>query len=333
MSDGFLSSLKEPPRPAFAAALRSRLDVVEAEQDAPRVPGAWLRLRPVLAGLCLVAAAGGAFSFPAVRASAREFLEVFRVRRFAAVPVDVDRLARLRDREIDLRALLGGQVETLEDPGQPEAVADAGVAADLAGIRVALPSRLPQGCTFSGVRVGRRGAFRAVFDAGRLELLAEALDVPEPDIPHDLDGATFTVTTPPVVSILYARNTDHFQLLQARAPEVELPPGVELARLGAMGLRLAGLSPEEAQAFSRKIDWRTTLLVPVPAAGGGFRDVEVGDSQGLLVSSREPRASADGSQKPGPWRSVLLWSKDGKVFALAGPGRGFELLDMADSID
>lgn len=46
----------------------------------------WARLRPALAGGLALAAIAIAFTLPAVRAAAREFLDLFRVQRFAAVP-------------------------------------------------------------------------------------------------------------------------------------------------------------------------------------------------------------------------------------------------------
>ncbi len=81
---------------------------------------------------------------------------------------------------------------------------------------------------------------------------------------------------------------DSFVLFQAATPQVELPEGFDLATLGRLGLRVTGMSAEEALSFSRAIDWRATLLVPVPVQGGTFREVEVSGRKGLLVTMQPP---------------------------------------------
>jgi hypothetical protein len=146
-------------------------------------------------------------------------------------------------------------------------------------------------------------------------------------VPAEWDGARVEVKTTPVVALTYRRGSDDFVLLEARSPAVELPPGVDLARLGQIGLEMAGLSAEEARIFARTIDWRSTLLVPVPAEGASFREVEVRGGRGLLVTSHQ-RPKGGG----GRWRSVLMWSAGGLVFALEGPGNGIEILEMAQSL-
>jgi hypothetical protein len=125
---------------------------------------------------------------------------------------------------------------------------------------------------------------------------------------------------------------DTFVLLQSAIPEVELPEGFDLAVLGRLGLRLAGMSAEEALSFSRTIAWRTTLLVPVPVQGGTFREVEVSGHRGLLVTIRPPKA-AGGGPSPRP-HALVTWSTADRMFAIQGPGthEGVELLEMAQSI-
>lgn len=334
MTDEIFASLRETPRPEFAEALKRRLDEIEEEQEGQAgAPSLARRLRPALAGLTLAALVALAFTLPAVRAAASSLLELFRVKRFAAVPVGESQLAQLRDRKLDLKTLISDQVEILEEPTPPERVADVAAAEDLAGLPVSRPSRLPRECALSEVRVSGRGAFRATLDTAKVEQLAEALGVSDLEIPSEWNGATAEVATAPVVTLRYLRGKDEFVLFQSRGPEIRLPEGVDLARLGTIGLRLAGMSADEAQLFAAKIDWRATALVPVPAAGGDFRDVEVRGGPGLLVSARRPsRSASDSRRSHGRWHSVLLWSRGEKVYALQGPGRGIELLEMADSI-
>jgi hypothetical protein len=331
MSDDFLFRFREEPRAEFADGLERRLrEVDEAEA---RRGSLHRRLVPVLAGLGILAAVTVAFTLPSVRAAAREFLDLFRVRRFAAVPVDPDRIARLQQGGVDLKALVSEQVEVTEPAGQPETADSPEAAGELAGMAVQRPSVLPRGAVLAEVRVQHPGSFRVRLDTAKLESLVQTMDVEDVEIPSAWDGAVIDVQTSPVVVLRYHRDEEDFVLAQSLSPEVALPQGVELADLGRLGLRMAGMSLEEAQLFSRAIDWRSTLLVPVPAQGANFREVDVGGQKGLLVSSfLKPRPAGDGRRERGRWRSVLLWSSGGKVFAIEGQGQGLEILEMAQSI-
>jgi hypothetical protein len=333
MSDDFLSRLREEPRPEFAEGLERRL----TEIDVAETEGRWRRpwtLRPAFAGAVLAAAIAASFTLPSVRAAAREFLDLFRVQRFAAVPVDVERLARLEERGIDLKTLVGAQVEVLEPAQEPEAVESLEVASALAGIDVREPSTPPRNATFQGFAVARPGAFRLRLDVAKLREATEILGVRGARIPAAWNGETFEVHAPPAVTMRYRREDGDFVLMQSRGPEVALPEGVELEELGALGLQMAGMSAEEARLFAGRIDWRSTLLVPIPAEGSNFREVEVQGRKGVLVSGRHRvKAGPDGKTRRGRWSSVLLWADEELVYAAAGPGHGMEVLQMVESIE
>jgi hypothetical protein len=327
LNDDFLSELREEPRPEFADGLGRRLRAIDAE-CAAAPPTVRRRAMPFLAPAAAAALVAAVVGLPSVRATARGFLDLFRVKRFAAVPVDPERVARLQEGRLDLRALVGDQVETLEPAVDPEVVAGPDAAGLLAGFTPRLPATLPREAALVETRLGRPGAFRVTLDAAKLEELARLMGATDASVRPEWDGARVEVRTTPVVAVTYRRGTDDFVLVQGRSPAVELPPGVDLAELGQLGLEMAGLSSEEARVFARKIDWRSTLLVPVPAEGASFREVEVPGGRGLLVTSHVRPKDGNG----GRWRSVLLWSAGGIVFALEGPGNGIEILQMAQSV-
>jgi hypothetical protein len=344
VSDDFLTRLREEPRPEFRERLEERLrDVDERERERRAMPSPWRRFAPALAGAGLVAALALAFTLEPVRAAAREFLDLFRVKRFAAVPVDPQRLERLARGGVDFKSLVADQVQVVVAPQEPVEVASPEAGAVEAGLVAHLPTALPRRTELVGTTLGRPGSFRVQLDTAKLEALALAAGADEIEIPGWWNGATIDVEMPPVLAVRYARTfdgtdgrpprEDSFLLFQSAAPQVELPEGFDLAILGRLGLRLAGMSPEDALAFSRSIDWRATLLVPVPVQGGTFREVEVSGRKGLLVTVQPPpRPARDG--RVARAHSVLLWSGDGQVFALQGPATrdGVELLEMAQSI-
>jgi hypothetical protein len=331
VSDEFLSRLREEPSTAFAADLEARLREIDVADEARRARRR--RRRPVFVGVFAAGLAAAALTLPPVRAAALEFLDFFRVQRFAGVPVDTERLARLEQSGIDLKTLVGDQLEVIEPSEKPQPVESVAVASALAAVDVRTPSVRPEGSHLSRIEVARPGAFRVRLDAARLRSIAETLGIEASAVQPAWDGATVEVHAPPVVALHYRRNADEFVLLESRSPEVALPEGVDLAELGALGLRMAGMSAREARLFARRIDWRSTLLVPVPAEGGTFREVDVGGARGLLVSGRPRELSgADGSRRRGPWRTVILWADEDRVYAATGPGQGLEVLGMAESV-
>jgi hypothetical protein len=112
-------------------------------------------------------------------------------------------------------------------------------------------------------------------------------------------------------------------LMQARAPSVTFPAGVDLAKLGEIALRILGLDRADAYRFAQSVDWRTTLILPVPVDAARLRQVDVQGNQGLLIERRE------GSKRPGG--TLLLWSSGEQVFALGGD-IGPAILDIAGSM-
>ncbi|HKC11420.1 MAG TPA: hypothetical protein VKI41_05120 [Vicinamibacteria bacterium] len=327
MNDDFLSDFREDPRPEFTQKLWDRLQKIDAEGEVRR---AWWRGGPLLTGAILLALIASMATLPAARAAARGFLDLFRVKRFAAVPVDPERIARLREGKLDLKTLVGQQVEVLTPATGPEVVETPELAAQLSGLALKRPSTLPRDAALAEVRLAHPGAFRITLDVAKLEDLARTLGVTDLAIPPQWDRAAVEVQAPPVVAMAYRRGGDEFVFLQARSPVVKLPEGVDLVRLGEIGLEMAGMSAEEARIFARTIDWRSTVLVPVPAEGASFREVEVPGGRGLLVTSyRRPK---DGAPRGGRWQSVVLWSEGGHVFGIEGPGNGVEILEMAQSV-
>jgi hypothetical protein len=332
VSDDFLTRHREEPRPEFADELQQRLRRIDREDAERPRRRPWL-LRPAVALACAAALVVAAFTLPPVRAAAREFLDLFRVQRFAAVPVDPDRLERLQASGIDLKTFVGDQVEVLDEGQEPEVVESLEIAASLAGFDARAPQAPPQKTTLGEVAVVHPGAFRVRIDTAKLAEVAAVLGVEDARVPGAWDGRTIEVHAPPVVALRYQRDGGEFALLQSPGPEVTLPEGVDLAELGALGLQMAGMSAEEAVLFAGRIDWRSTLLVPIPAQGGSFREVEVNGRKGLLVSGRRPKTEdPDGTSRPSRWHSVLLWADEDRVYAASGPGHGFELLEMAQSV-
>ncbi|HVP40263.1 MAG TPA: hypothetical protein VMS93_13885 [Candidatus Saccharimonadales bacterium] len=330
MSEDFMSKLRRDPPPELEAGLRERL---RRQGPAGEGAGALLRrarfYRPALAVAAAAAIVVAFVLSPALRASAQAFLDLFRVRNFAAITVDSGRLEQLNHTQLDVKSLLGDQVQELEKPGPPQVVPDAGAASAVAGFAVRTPVTLPTGLMPDTLLVRGRAVARVTVDARKLRQALEALGVSDVRLPDRLDGAQATVRVPPAVVIRYRQGKQVAVLMQAPSPVVELPPGLDLRQLGEIGLRVLGLSPEEAHRFAGTIDWRSTVLIPVPSNASSFREVDVHGQRGLLVTTT---GAPTGTETGGRRGAVVMWSEGDRVYALAGNIASEDLLLMAGSL-
>jgi hypothetical protein len=320
--DRFMNSLRGEPRREFARRLWERLAPATPDED--RV-AASRRFAPAFAIAAVAIAIASLFVFPSMRASAQAFLDLFRVRNFVAVSVDPARFERLNRSDLDLKKLIGDRLQVLEEPGPPVPYPSVTAAGTAAGIQAHTPSWMPAGFALDSVRVCGAGRARITADAARLRELMTLLDVRDIAIPNGVDGAVVEVHAWPAVQQTFRRNPPENDgpratLIQARSPEVSMPAGLELARLAEIGLRMLGTPEADARRLAERTDWRSTLLVPVPADAGSFQEVDVDGARGLLVASRERS------------HRLILWSRGDQVFALGGTLSREDLLQMAGSV-
>ena len=272
---------------------------------------------PAIAGLLLIAIA----AFPATRASAQAFLDLFRVVNVAAVPVNVDRLKQLSQRGLDIETLIGSQVEVLANPGPAQVFTSPAEAATAAGLTLRAPTVLPPGLVLVRTELKGERAASVKADTGKLRDVLDALEITDVSPPAGLDGQTATIRVPPIVRTVYANGGQEVSFFQARSPEMTLPPRIDVPPLAEIGLRIAGLGSSEAHMLAHAIDWRSTLLVPIPAASSTFRQVDLPGGRGLFVeptTRRGPRA--------------ILWTNGGMMFAMTGSINSQTLLQMARSV-
>jgi hypothetical protein len=329
MDDRFLHALRRAPRPDFSAELRRRL-AADEEARQGRSFGRRRALRRGLLSLVPAAAVLALVLFPEVRAGAQAFLELFRVRNFVAVNVDAERLKALGRDGVSPLSLVGEHVDT-SPPEPPLGFDDPAQAFLAAGYPANLPASLPDGIhADSAVVIGaREGELR--IEARKLNELLSTLGIHDVAIPPALDGSRIGMRTSRAVAVRYdnAKGRPVARLVQAPHPELSLPAGLERAQLAEIALRVAGLEADEARRFAARIDWNSTILVPVPTGQCTFREVEVKGRKALLIESARPRG------QEGPGRDdgrVLLWSDDERVYALAGTLADPSMLLMAGSL-
>jgi hypothetical protein len=333
MDDQFLYDLREDPSPEFAEKLRRKLGEQLASAQMSRLP---IWRKPAAVALAVAAVFLISLSFPAVRAVAQQFLDLFRVQRFVAVSADPERLKqiqRIANEGFDLKSLLSRNVKVVKEPGQLQLVESVAAAEQLSGLTVQLPATLPNEVVQEQMAVGGEGALEFTADTTLLQEVLDALDLRDVLVPQQLNGAVVKVRMPPRVITNYRRaGMARATLLQAASPEISLPQGVHLPEIAEIALRILGMSLDEARQYAYSIDWHGTLLVPVPADVASFREVEVGTSQGLLIEVSGQRSFGPSGGARAEQGSMVLWSDGSKVFSLSGTINKRDLLQMASAI-
>jgi hypothetical protein len=331
MDDQFMLGAWRRPRQDFVKRVRERLDQQDVEMTVSH-----RRSRPAMRWLAYAATvllAVGAFALPSVRAGATAFLDLFRVVNFAPVAIQPQRLKTLLDehKELDLPHLMGEQVQMLKDAGPPQDVASAEAAGAAAGIHVRMPAWLPAGMAPEGFSVGGEHAMRVTVSAQKANTVLDALGISDLRVPPEADGQTATMNVPPIVRVTFRDPQSRtVMLLQARQPQASFPAGADLSNFAEIGLRVLGVERGEAHRFAQNVDWRTTLLVPVPSDVTQFRQVDVQGNPALMIEARNFQGTSEDLRIRASAR--VMWSSGGSVYALIGNVRPEELFEMAQSV-
>jgi hypothetical protein len=289
------------------------------------------RLAWIAAGLIAALLIG--FSFAPVRAWAGNLLQLFRVQRIQFVEVNPSQLPSqeaLEEAAGKLAGILEDQM-TLEVQGSARTV-DAATARAEAGFPVRLPAVLeaePKITLEPGIDAEME------IDLPRIRLLLSEMGYRDVELPDSLDGATVGIQFESLVSATYGvcdtRDNgrwaqDCVEYVQVPAPRVSAPPELDLDRLGQVYLQLLGLTVEEARQYSERVDWMTTLVVPLPQfADLRYQDVEVDGVEGTLLRPSSGSRHAE--------EYLLTWVKGDVVYALHGRGSTTDALSIAASLE
>jgi len=297
----------------------------------PRYRFAWVALG-------LLVTLGVALTIPSVGAIANSFLGLFRVQQVTFVAVDPGDLPQRLDSSSQFGALMSENLK-VEEQGQEQEVASAAEAGQLTGRQIRLPSQLD-----AVPQMFVQPAASATFNVDQKRIQAFLTEIGRSDIqlPAELDGATVQIELPAAVIAQYgacewdlqaapqtgydpdapvmAARPDCTTLVQMPSPSISAPPGLDIAALGQTYLQVLGMSPDEAANFSKSVDWTTTLVVPVPTVRTHYQEVMIDGVTGTLV------------QLDGDSEYLLLWVKDGIVYALSGHGDAQTAFEIGNSL-
>lgn len=293
--------------------------------------------RPLWVGLAVIAVLAVVLAFPPVRAIANDFLGLFRVEQVSVVQVDYRVLSGRLGSSSQIENLMTNNMQ-VERSGEDQPAADAAQAAQLAGFAV----RLPAAAETQPQLIVQPGG-QAVFDID-LELVRgvlKELGQDDLELPDTLDGAQVTVDIPTSVVANYGDCPDEEELkqrgaadpddphtavkyectalLQMPSPSVNAPPDLNIQQIGQAYLQILGMEAAEAQHFAENVDWATTFVIPIPREGTSYKDVSVDGVTGTLITHYSKQY-------------ILVWLKDGLLYALSGPGDAKTALKLAETL-
>lgn len=324
--DLLASSTAATPVRAARARFDRYIERKEKESLMNKIFARKYRLAWAIVGL--IAILGISMAFPPVQAIANSFLGLFRVKQVAVVQVNSMNLPNQLGSSSQLESIMSKDVK-MDQQGTAQEASSAAEASSLSGITVRLPAGL-QGTPKLTVQPGGVMTFKV--DLQQIRGVLAEIGRSDVQLPDSLDGSTLTVNIPKSVVAQYGDCTFDPQkarqqgydpdnqhmtplascttLIQMPSPTINTPPGLDIAKIGEAYLEVLGMSPQDAQHFSQNIDWTSTLVIPVPRYGTSYRDVTVDGVNGTAIQQDETR-------RP---QFMVMWVKDGLLYALTGPG-------------
>lgn len=244
-----------------------------------------------------------------------------------------------------LQDAIGGMVAdttsvTLDEKDQ--AVPDVPTASHIAGFAVQLPHKRTDSPTL--IVLGAQAVAMTVNLTQLQTIYREAGETSAP-LPASLNGTRVAIRTPRAVRAQYGHcpapvantiqgqiqgppppstdNGDCVVLIESPPATADIPPGLDMQHLVGIGLQLAGMSPNQTQAFQKMFTWQSTLSMSMPRFMRSYDSVTVNGVPGMLLNTAGRR---------GPTYE-LLWTKNGIVFSLAGYGSSADAVPLANSLD
>jgi hypothetical protein len=256
-------------------------------------------------------------SFPTLQAAADNLLQTFRVQSVVFVPVNADRIRELSSLLSDPTSLFISQPTVVGTP-KSSRFATVQEAAQAAGFTPDQPTIFPSAPASTRFTVQDNMKVTTQVNVQTIRKLLQTAGITDVSLPDALGSEPITADVPPFVESRYTGNGYSMMLVQGHSPNVTLPKGVDLAQLGKAGLELLGMQPEQADQMSRQIDWSSTLVVPFPAGLSDVLKVDIGGSQGMLVTAQNLSSSKDATGMGN--MMAVYWQKGDRFYVLAAHG-------------
>ncbi len=268
---------------------------------------------------------------PGTSVLASQFLSLFRVQQFQPVPItkqDVATLSQYSAPSIDDLGTVQFQAQSFRIQNN----LTQSQAAHAVKFALALPRQLPAGIdntpAFSVIG-GGHGVF--TFSSAKMHAYLVKNGHGNVQIPANLNGATFDVTTTPGVLVKYGYRTGNpFLIVELPSPVVRATGSASLQELRDFILSLPNLPPQLVAQLKQINLNNGTIPLPVPA-GIQTQSVTVHNTSGLLLSSSKTKSVENIEQFPAG--NMLVWQENGIIYALGGiTVNASQLLAAANSL-
>jgi anti-sigma factor RsiW len=285
--------------------------------------------------------------FPAGRSLAQRFLATLRIEKVQPLAVDFSALDGNRPLGEMISKMLSDKVVVTADE-KMQHVDSAEVASKLAGFPVKMLGTRADAPKFN---VEGQHAFHLTIDRDRVQDILDQAGRPDLLLPAGIDGATVSVNIPRAIGLEYGDCTRQVRaegaapartpqerhewgqsgtaanscvaIIEAPAPEVSVPADLNIQQLAEIGFQLARMNPTQARELAQTIDWKSTLVLPIPRMAGTYTQVQLAGAQGTLIN-------AAGRRDP---HYVLIWVKNGIIYGLIGQGDSSDAVALANSLN
>jgi hypothetical protein len=204
-------------------------------------------------------------------------------------------------------------------------VTTTGEASQLVGFPVRLPAYLPENLeSITNLITSQLHAYLVNVDLKAARALLQSAGIPTTTLPTDLESFQVEVSVPPNALTHQGPDPHFVTFIQTRNLSFEAPPGVEpalLDELGILGWQYLGMTPEQAQQLSQRMNWASFLVLP-PS--------DMDSAEGVMINGGQ--AVALQSTDPGIPHQAILWEDDGILYGLYSSLPLDELLEIAASL-
>ncbi|MGH2484640.1 MAG: hypothetical protein ACRDHE_01380, partial [Ktedonobacterales bacterium] len=287
-----------------------------------------------------------------VRAAADSLLQVFRASSVVYVTVSPQRVQELQNLSADQNTLFLSPPRQVGSQVTPQVVSSLGQASALTGFSVQAPTTFVTPPNTSTYSVLPQTAYQFQVNVQTLRQILSTFNVTDVTIPDALGAQPISIVLPPAAQLKYQGSDYALTLTEGIIPTASLPPGVDLNQLGKAALEVLGMPADQADALSKQIDWRSTLIFPFPAGVFNIQKVSINGVTGVMLTggardgstgifqTQHASANVDGSATvtPGSFdgsETVLYWQKGDRFYVLEGQGGTIDtttLLGAANSV-
>lgn len=273
-----------------------------------------------------------AVTFSPMRTMADDFLNQFRVQKFAAVTIPMDMLSPLQS--VATAGMSDEEKQQLHDELSQLGAFDTTFQYDEEHLPASMtldeaeaqfgnidePDDIPDGFgSEPEAYLTEAGSASYSLNTAEAQDLIDQLGLPIFSLPNPEQYPTLTFTANiPAAAVLEYTNPDGERIVvgQMASPTLDIPDGVDMDALREEFLRFPGL-PADLVAQLRSIDdWESTLIIPIPE-GATSENITINGEPGLLIEHS--------------LGSAVLWEKDGVLHAVIGQVSADAARDVADS--